>query len=159
MESEERVLGLLNEALSDELIAINQYWLHYRLLAHWGIRQLASLERGKSVQEMKHADRLMQRILFLAGQPRIRRKSALRQGSGIEAILRADLELELTGVAQLADAIQHCEEQRDYVSRKLLSDMLQDKQEQIDTGEQQLELIGRVGAERYAQLQSHQDQR
>lgn len=154
MEGDLRVVELLNEALANELVAINQYWLHYRLLDHWGVHTLAQLERHESIDEMKHADRLMERILFLGGRPRVRNLGQLRTGASVEAVLRGDLDLELEAVAQLRPAVQHCEAARDYVSRDLFSDILRDEEAHIDFLERQFELIDRIGSEQYIQLNS-----
>src|SRR5918999_578502 len=116
MKGDDRVIELLNEALRNELTATNQYWLHYRLLDNWGIGRLAAYERSESIDEMKHADRLAERILFLEGLPNFQLLGRLRVGESVEEILAADLELELEALVQLRGAIQHCESVRDYVS-------------------------------------------
>src|SRR4028118_2336902 len=109
MQGDDRVIELLNEALRNELTAVNQYWLHYRMLDNWGIKRLAAFERHESIDEMKHADRLAERILFLDGLPNFRMLVRLRIGETVEEILRADLELEREALDQLQGAIQHCE--------------------------------------------------
>ena len=154
MKGDERVLELLNEALKNELTATNQYWLHYRLLDHWGIQRLAAFERSESIDEMKHADRLAERILFLEGLPNFQLIGRLRIGESAEEVLRADLDLELEAVTQLKGAIQHCEEVRDYVSRELFEEILQNEEEHVDTLERQFDMIKAMGIENYTQLQS-----
>jgi bacterioferritin len=154
MKGEERVLELLNETLKNELTATNQYWLHYRLLDNWGVARLAEFERAESIDEMKHADRLAERILFLDGLPNFQLLGRLRVGETVEEVLRSDLELELEAVAQLKGAIQHCETVRDYVSRDLLAEILDNEEEHVDALETQFELIRQIGIENYIQLQS-----
>jgi bacterioferritin len=154
MKGDERVIQLLNEALKNELTAVNQYWLHYRLLDNWGIARLAEFERHESIDEMKHADRLAERILFLGGLPNFQMLGRLRIGETVEEILRADLEVEIEAVAQLKGAIALCEEVRDYVSRDLFAEILGNEEEHIDTIETQFEMIERMGLENYIQLQS-----
>src|ERR1051325_7383854 len=123
MKGDPKVIGLLNEALKNELTATNQYWLHYRLLDNWGVHKLAEFERSESIDEMKHADRLAERILFLDGLPNFQLLGRLRIGETVEEVLKADLELELEALVQLRGAIQHCEQVRDYVSRDLFADI------------------------------------
>jgi bacterioferritin len=154
MKGDEKVLEFLNESLKNELTAINQYWLHYRLLDNWGIRRLAEFEREESIDEMKHADRLAERILFLEGLPNFQMLGRLRIGETVEEVLRADLELEREAVVQLRNAIEYCETKRDYVSRDLFADILQNEEEHVDTLETQFEMIERMGIQNYIQLQS-----
>ncbi|HEU5481722.1 MAG TPA: bacterioferritin [Sphingomicrobium sp.] len=154
MKGDPKVIELLNETLKNELTATNQYWLHYRLLDNMGIKRLAEFERHESIDEMKHADRLAERILFLDGLPNFQLLGRLRIGENVEEILRADLDLEVEAVGQLKPAIAHCEKVRDYVSRDLLSEILDNEEEHIDTLEQQFELIGSMGIQNYIQLQS-----
>ena len=154
MKGDARVIELLNEALRNELTATNQYWLHYRLLDHWGVKRLAAFERSESIDEMKHADRLAERILFLDGLPNFQLMGRLRIGETVEEVLRADLDLELEAVGQLKGAIQHCEAVRDYVSRDLFADILANEEAHVDTLETQFEMIGRMGLQNYIQLQS-----
>ncbi|MBO9622617.1 MAG: bacterioferritin [Sphingomonas sp.] len=154
MKGDARVLEYLNEVLKNELTAINQYWLHYRLLDNWGIRKLAELERHESIDEMKHADRLAERILFLEGLPNFQLLGRLRIGETVEEILRADLAVEVEAIAVLKDAIQHCEGVRDYVSRDLFTDILESEEEHVDTLERQFDMIARMGLENYIQLNS-----
>ena len=154
MNSDPKVVELLNEALRNELTATNQYWLHYRLLDNWGVHKLAEFERSESIDEMKHADRLAERILFLDGLPNFQALGRLRIGENVEEILRADLELEMEALTQLRGAIAHCESVNDYVSRDLFSDILENEEEHVDTLEQQFEMIARMGIQNYVQLQS-----
>ena len=154
MKGDPQVLELLNEALKNELTAINQYWLHYRLLDNWGVKKLAEFEKAESIDEMKHADRLAERILFLDGLPNFQALGRLHVGENVEEILKGDMELELEALGQLKGAIAHCESVRDYVSRDLFSDILENEEEHIDTLEQQFEMIGRMGLQNYIQLQS-----
>jgi bacterioferritin len=154
MRGDPKVIELLNEALKNELTATNQYWLHYRLLNNWGVHKLAEFERSESIDEMKHADRLAERILFLDGLPNFQALGRLHIGENVDEILKADLELEVDAQGQLKGAIAHCESVRDYVSRDLFSDILENEEEHIDTLEQQFEMIARMGLQNYIQLQS-----
>jgi len=154
MKGDERVIELLNEALKNELTAVNQYWLHYRLLDHWGIQRLAEFERHESIDEMKHADRLSERILFLDGLPNFQMLGRLRIGEAVEEVLRADLELEMEALVQLRGAIEYCETKRDYVSRDLFAEILANEEEHVDTLERQFDMIERMGLQNYIQLQS-----
>jgi bacterioferritin len=154
MKGDPKVLELLNEALKNELTATNQYWLHYRLLDNWGVHKLAKFERAESIDEMKHADRLAERVLFLDGLPNFQMLGRLRIGENVEEILKADLELEMEAVGQLKGAIAHCESVQDYVSRDLFSDILENEESHVDTLEQQFEMIARMGLQNYVQLQS-----
>lgn len=154
MKGDAKVLEYLNEALKNELTAINQYWLHYRMLDNWGVKRLAELERHESIDEMKHADKLAERILFLEGLPNFQMLGRLRIGETVEEILRADLALEVDAIAMLRDAIQHCEAVRDYVSRELFVDILESEEEHVDTLERQFDMIARMGIENYIQLNS-----
>ena len=153
MKGDPRVIELLNEALRNELTAVNQYWLHYRLLDNWGVKRLAAFERSESIDEMKHADRLAERILFLDGLPNFQLLGRLRIGQTVEEMLRADLELELEAVEQLKTAIAHCETVRDYASRDLFAEILDNEEAHVDALETQFEMIARMGLENYIQLQ------
>jgi bacterioferritin len=124
------------------------------MLDNWGVDKLAQFERHESIDEMKHADRLAERILFLDGLPNFQMLGRLRIGENVEEILRADLELELEAVVQLKEAIAHCETVRDYTSRDLFADILENEEEHVDTLEQQFEMIGQMGIQNYIQLQS-----
>ena len=154
MKGDPRVNELLNEALKNELTAINQYWLHYRMLDHWGVQKLADYERHESIDEMKHADMLSERILFLDGLPNFQLLGRLRIGENVEEVLRADLALEMEALGQLREAVQHCETVRDYVSRDLFANILQNEEEHVDWIEKQLDLIELIGLPNYIQLQS-----
>ena len=154
MKGDPKVLELLNEALKNELTAINQYWLHYRLLDNWGVKKLAEFERSESIDEMKHADKLSDRILFLDGLPNFQALGRLHIGENVEEILKGDMELELEALGQLKGAIAHCEKVRDYVSRDLFSEILDNEEEHVDTLETQFEMIKRMGLQNYVQLQS-----
>jgi bacterioferritin len=154
MKGDARVLEFLNEVLKNELTAINQYWLHYRLLDNWGVRKLAELERHESIDEMKHADKLAERILFLEGLPNFQLLGRLRIGETVEEVLRADLEVEMEAIPVLRDAIQHCEKVRDYITRDLFAAILESEEEHVDTLERQFDMIARMGLENYIQLNS-----
>ena len=154
MKGDKKVIELLNEALRNELTAVNQYWLHYRLLDNWGVHKLAEFERHESIDEMKHADRLAERILFLDGLPNFQALGRLHIGENVEEILKAGMELEVEALDQLRGAIGHCEKVHDYVSRDLFSEILENEEEHVDTIEQQFEMIARMGLQNYVQLQS-----
>ena len=154
MKGDPRVIELLNEALLNELTATNQYWLHYRMLDNWGVHRLAAWERHESIDEMKHADRLAQRILFLDGLPNFQRIGRLRIGETVEEVLRSDLALEMEALEQLKGAIAHCESVRDYVSRDLFAEILENEESHVDTLEQQFGMISNMGLANYIQLQS-----
>lgn len=154
MKGDEKVIDFLNEALKNELTAINQYWLHYRMLDNWGVARLAHFEREESIDEMKHADKLADRILFLGGLPNFQLLGRLRVGETVAEILKADLAIEEEAIPLLRDAIAHSESVRDYVSRDLFSDILESEEHHVDELEKQFEMIERMGIENYIQLQS-----
>jgi bacterioferritin len=154
MKGDERVIELLNEALRNELTATNQYWLHYRMLDNWGIGRLADYERHESIDEMKHADRLTVRILFLGGLPNFQMLGRLRIGETVEEILRADLDLEYEALEQLRGAVAHSETVRDYVSRDLFAEILANEEDHVDYLERQFDMIRNMGLANYIQLQS-----
>lgn len=154
MKGDPKVIEFLNAVLKGELTAVNQYWLHYRLLDNLGITKLADYERHESIDEMKHADRLMERIFFLDGLPGMQQLNRLRIGETVEEVLAADLELEFEAVALLRDAIQYCESVRDYVSRDLFDEILSAEEEHIDFIETQQAMITQMGIANYIQLQS-----
>ena len=154
MKGDPKVLELLNEALKEELTAINQYWLHYRLLDNWGIKKLAEFEKSESIDEMKHADKLAERILFLDGLPNFQALGRLRIGENVEEILKADMEAELQGAKLYRDVIAHAETVHDYVTRDLAREILADEEGHIDFLETQFEMIARMGLQNYVQLQS-----
>ena len=154
MKGDPQVIQHLNNALKNELTAVNQYWLHYRMLDNWGLKRLAEFERHESIDEMKHADRLAERILFLDGLPNFQMLGRLRIGESVEEVLKADLELEREALVQLRGAIEYCETKRDYVSRDLFTDILESEESHVDTLETQFEMIERMGLQNYIQLQS-----
>ncbi|MEH6660887.1 MAG: bacterioferritin [Parasphingorhabdus sp.] len=154
MKGDTKVIEFLNEALKNELTAINQYWLHYRMLDNWGVTKLAEFERHESIDEMKHADKLAERIFFLDGLPNFQLLGRLKIGETVEEILKADLELEYEALPMLKDAIEHCESIRDYVSRDLFAEILESEEDHVDSLEQQFDMIERMGIENYIQLQS-----
>jgi len=149
-----KVIEYLNEALKNELTAVNQYWLHYRLLDNWGMAKLAHFERHESIDEMKHADKLAERILFLDGLPNFQLLGRLKIGETVEEILHSDLALENEAIPLLKDGIAHCEAVRDYVSRDLLADILENEEDHVDILEKQFDMIERMGIQNYIQLQS-----
>ncbi|EQB16436.1 MULTISPECIES: bacterioferritin [Sphingobium] len=154
MKGDAKVIEYLNEVLKNELTAINQYFLHYRMLDHWGIKKLAKFEYEESIDEMKHADKLAERILFLDGLPNFQLLGRLKIGETVEEILKADLELEYEALPVLREAIAHCESIRDFVSRDLFDYILKSEEEHVDTLETQFEMIERMGIQNYIQLQS-----
>jgi bacterioferritin len=154
MKGDSKVIEFLNEALKNELTAINQYWLHYRMLDNLGVSKLAEYERHESIDEMKHADKLAERIFFLDGLPNFQMLGRLRVGESVEEILRADLDLEYDALPLLKDAIAHCESVRDYVSRDLFAEILESEEEHVDFLETQFDLIKQMGIQNYVQMQS-----
>jgi bacterioferritin len=154
MQGDSKVIEFLNQALTNELTAVNQYWLHYRILDNWGVKKLAEFERHESIDEMKHADRLADRILFLDGLPNFQAIGRLKIGESVEEILKADLALEMEAIPVLRDGIAHAESVRDFVSRDLFKEILANEEEHVDTLETQFEMIARMGLENYVQLNS-----
>ena len=154
MQGDPKVIEFLNKALTNELTAINQYWLHYRVLHNWGVTRLAEYERHESIDEMKHADTLADRILFLDGLPNFQAIHKLKVGETVEEILRADLALEQEAIPLLKDAIAHAESVRDYTSREIFERILESEESHVDFLETQFDLIARMGLENYVQLQS-----
>lgn len=151
MKGEAKVLEYLNGQLKNELTAINQYFLHYRMLKNWGFGKLAKFEYQESIGEMKHADRLVQRILLLDGLPNLQDLGKLNVGETTEEILNSDLALERAALDTVRAGIAHCESVNDYVSREILVDILDDSEKHVDFLETQIELIGRVGLQNYQQ--------
>ena len=154
MKGDPKVIELLNEALKAELTAINQYWLHYRMLDNWGIKKLAEFERHESIDEMKHADRFSERILFLEGLPNFQALGRLRIGENVEEILKADLEAEYEAVEMYRNAATYCESVHDYVSRDLFVQVLRDEEGHVDQIETQFEMIKNIGLQNYIQMNS-----
>lgn len=151
MKGDSKVISILNKVLGNELIAINQYFLHSRMFLDWGLKELAEYEYEESIDEMKHADKLVQRILFLDGLPNLQDLGKLLIGEDTREILECDLKLEMKALADLRDGIAYCESVGDYGSRDLLQDILNSEEEHVDWLETQLELIDKVGLERYMQ--------
>jgi bacterioferritin len=154
MKGDPKVIEHLNIALKNELTAVNQYWLHYRMLANWGVARLAEFERHESIDEMKHADKLAERVLFLDGLPNFQALGRLRIGENVEEILKADYALEEEALPPLRDAIAYCESIRDFVSRDLFASILSSEEEHVDELEKQFDMIRQMGIENYIQLQS-----
>ena len=154
MRGDATVLQHLNAALKNELTAINQYFLHARMLEHWGVEKLGKHEYEASVEEMKDADKLIERILFLDGLPNLQDLDKLLIGENVREILDCDLKLEHNAIAHLREAVAHAESVRDFVSRDLFSEMLEGEESQVDFIETQFDLIDRIGIENYTQLNS-----
>ena len=157
MQGDPQVIAHLNAQLKNELTATNQYFLHYRLMKHWGYERLAKKEYEESIGEMKHADQLMERILMLDGLPNLQDLGKLLVGEDLIEALKGDLALERAAQATIKDGIAHCEVVRDYVSREILSDILDDTEEHIDFLETQLGLVDQVGLQNYLQSQIGDD--
>ena len=154
MKGDAKLIEYLNEALKNELTAINQYFLHAKMLKNWGVSKLADFEHHESIDEMKHADRLAERILFLEGLPNFQLLGRLKIGETVEEILKADLALEHEAIPLLKEAVAHAESVRDFVTRDLLADILENEEEHVDVLETQFEMIERMGLQNYIQLQS-----
>jgi len=153
MKGDAQVIGHLQAQLKNELTAINQYFLHYRMYKHWGLDKLAKKEYSESIGEMKHADLLMDRIFMLDGLPNLQDMAKILVGENVPEALECDLKAEVGAQATIKAGIAHCESVRDYVSRDLLQKILDDTEEHIDFLETQIELIDKVGLQNYLQTQ------
>lgn len=153
MKNDAKVIQHLNQILANELIAINQYFLHSRMYQDWGLAKLAKQEYEESIDEMKHADQLTQRILFLEGLPNLQELGKLMIGENVQEMLECDLKLEMKAIPDLREAIAYCESVKDYVSRDLLEAILTSEEDHVDWLETQLSLIKQVGLQNYLQTQ------
>jgi len=154
LEGDPVTISFLNKVLKNELTAINQYFLHSRMLADWGLSILAHKEYEESIDEMKHADRLIKRVLFLGGLPNLQDLGKLLIGENVREVLKCDLSLEMMGLPDLKLAITHCETVKDYISRELFTDILESEEEHIDWLQTQMRLIEQMGIENFVQLQT-----
>lgn len=153
MKGDPKVIEYFNRGLRSELTAINQYWLHYRILDNWGLKAMAKIWRKESIEEMEHADKFVERILFLEGFPNMQQLEPLRIGETVKEVLEADLAAELGARTLYQEAAAYCEEVKDYVSRDMFVKVMTDEEGHIDFLETQLDLIGRIGLELYTQTQ------
>ena len=152
MKGEKQIIERLNEALFLELGAVNQYWLHYRLLDDWGFKKLAKKEREESIEEMHHADRIIERIIFLEGHPNLQSLAPLRIGQNVREVLESDLAGEYDARTSYKKSREMCHEAGDYVTMKLFEELLKDEEGHIDFLETQLELLNTIGEAKYGQL-------
>ncbi|OKL44218.1 bacterioferritin [Pseudovibrio exalbescens] len=154
MKGEPKVIEYLNKALRHELTAVNQYWLHYRLLEDWGFIKLAKKEREESIEEMQHADKLIERIIFLEGHPNLQSLDTLRIGQSLKEVVECDLAGEYSARSLYKEAREVCRDEGDYVTMNLFQDLMADEEGHIDFLETQLELIEKIGIEKYGMLQA-----
>ena len=151
MQGDPKVIDYLNKGLRHELTAINQYWLHYRLLANWGLLEMAKVWRKESIEEMQHADRITDRIIFLDGFPNMQVLDPLRIGQNVQEVIDCDLATEMTARALYQEAATYCHQVKDYVTRDLFESLMKDEEHHIDFLETQLDLVAKLGLELYAQ--------
>ena len=151
MKGDPKVIDYLNKALRHELTAVNQYWLHYRLLDNWGYKALAKQWRKESIEEMQHADKLVERIIFLDGVPNMQTLESLHIGQNVKQILERDLKAEMDARTLYEEAATHCHSVKDYVTRDLFEQLMADEEHHIDFLEAQLDLVAKLGLELYAQ--------
>ncbi|MEN5081919.1 bacterioferritin [Bosea sp. TWI1241] len=151
MKGDKKVIDYLNKGLRSELTAINQYWLHYRLLDNWGLKDMAAMWKKESIEEMVHADRFVDRILFLEGFPNMQQLDPLRIGENVQEVIECDLKAELEARSLYQEAAKYAREVGDYPSEDLFKALMKDEEGHIDFLETQLDLIGRIGIELYTQ--------